>query len=83
MVSKVKSAPYRPQHYFSVSILGTVPEGAVEMGCTADGEKLYMGRAIYGGAQTPGKLQSSHGCLYIPFGGAEVCLNEYEVLVSK
>lgn len=60
-----------------------MPEGAVEMGCTADGEKLYMGRAIHGGAQTPGKLQSSHGCLYIPFAGAEVLMTEYEVLVSK
>lgn len=58
--------------------------GAVEVGTTAEGgEKLYMGRAMHGGAQTPGKLQASHGCLYIPFGGAEVCLTEYEVLVCK
>lgn len=64
-------------------LLGTVPEGAVEFGVTADGEKLYMGRAIHGGAQTPGKLQSSHGCVYLPFCGAEVCVTEYEVLVTK
>lgn len=60
-----------------------MPEGAVEMGCTADGEKLYMGRAIHGGSQTPGKIQCSHGCLYIPFAGAEVCMTDYEVLVHK
>lgn len=64
-------------------IPGAVPEGAVEVGCADDGEKLYMGRAMHGGAQTPGKLHPSHGCLYIPFGGAEVLLTEYEVLVSK
>lgn len=62
---------------------GTVPEGAIEAGVAADGEKLYIARAMYGGAQTPGKLQNSHGCLYIPFGGAEVCVTEYEVLVCK
>lgn len=62
---------------------GTVPEGALEIGMAADGEKLYMARALYGGAQTPGKLVSTHGCLYLPFGGAEVLVTEYEVLVSK
>ena len=60
-----------------------MPEGALEVGQTADGEKLYMGRALHGGAQTPGKLQPSHGCLYIPFNGAEACMTEYEVLVKK
>uniref|UniRef100_A0A1B0CT69 Uncharacterized protein n=1 Tax=Lutzomyia longipalpis TaxID=7200 RepID=A0A1B0CT69_LUTLO len=62
---------------------GTVPEGAVEVGQTADGEKLYMGRCLYNGTQTPGKVQVSHGCLYIPFDGEEVSVAEYEVLVIK
>ncbi|XP_059610669.1 natterin-3 isoform X2 [Phlebotomus argentipes] len=62
---------------------GEVPEGAVEVGQTVDGEKLYMGRCIYNGTQTPGKLQASHGCLYIPFDGEEVSVTEYEVLVIK
>lgn len=62
---------------------GTVPEGAVEVGQSADGEKLYMGRCLHGGSQTPGKIVSSHGCLYIPFDGAEVAIPEYEVLVVK
>ncbi|XP_063702949.1 uncharacterized protein LOC134832748 [Culicoides brevitarsis] len=62
---------------------GAVPDGAVEIGQTVDGEKLYMGRAFYQGSQTPGKVQASHGCLYIPFNGEEVPLNEYEVLCIK
>lgn len=62
---------------------GTIPEGAVSCGPTADGEPLYIGRAMYQGTQTPGKVQTSHGCLYIPFGGAEVSVTEYEVLCLK
>ncbi|XP_062540845.1 natterin-4-like [Armigeres subalbatus] len=62
---------------------GVVPEGAVKMGATVDGEPLYMGRALYSGSQTPGKVHSSHGCLYIPFEGAEISHSEYEVLCIK
>lgn len=62
---------------------GEIPEGAVEIGQTVDGEKLYSGRAIHSGTQTPGKVQASHGCLYIPFNGEEVALTEYEVLAMK
>lgn len=62
---------------------GEIPEGAVEIGRTIDGEKLYAGRAIHSGTQTNGKVQASHGCLYIPFQGEEVSITEYEVLVMK
>uniref|UniRef100_A0A8D7ZXG2 (northern house mosquito) hypothetical protein n=2 Tax=Culex pipiens TaxID=7175 RepID=A0A8D7ZXG2_CULPI len=62
---------------------GVVPEGAIKIGATVDGEPLYMGRALHCGTQTPGKVHSSHGCLYIPFDGAEISLPEYEVLCIK
>ncbi|XP_058830210.1 natterin-4-like [Topomyia yanbarensis] len=62
---------------------GVVPENAVKIGATVDGEPLYMGRALYSGTQTPGKVHSSHACLYIPFDGAEVSCAEYEVLCLK
>lgn len=62
---------------------GAVPEGAVQIGRTVDGEILYMGRCLHQGTQTPGKVQPSHGCLYIPFDGEEVSVPEYEVLVVK
>jgi hypothetical protein len=62
---------------------GNLPEGAVSCGATSDGELLYIGRALYQGTQTPGKVQVSHGCLYIPFNGEEVSVTEYEVLCLK
>ncbi|XP_058125211.1 natterin-4-like [Anopheles coustani] len=62
---------------------GSVPETAVKIGQTAEGEPLFMGRAIYNGSQTPGKVHSSHGCCYLPFDGAEVSVNEYEVLCVR
>lgn len=62
---------------------GSVPDGALEVGRTADGEGLFAGRCLHEGTQTPGKIQISHGCLYIPFNGEEIRVHEYEVLVSK
>lgn len=62
---------------------GAVPEGAVVCGQTAEGEALYIGRCLYQGTQTPGKVHPSHSCLYIPFAGEEVQINDYEVLCVK
>ncbi|XP_035917002.1 uncharacterized protein LOC118514324 [Anopheles stephensi] len=62
---------------------GSVPESAMKIGETADGESLYMGRAIHGGSQTPGKIHPSHGCCYLPFDGAEVSVTDYEVLCIR
>lgn len=59
---------------------GQVPAHAVPFGKTASGEDLYAGRALHNGSQTPGKIQPSHGCLYIPYGGKEVAIKSYEVL---
>ncbi|XP_046747824.1 natterin-3-like [Diprion similis] len=61
---------------------GQVPYGAVESGTTNNGEKLYVGRGYQQGTPTVGKIHPSHGCLYVPFGGREVALREYEVLVQ-
>lgn len=52
-------------------------------GQTAEGEALYIGRCLYQGTQTPGKVHPSHNCLYIPFDGAEVQITDYEVLCIK
>lgn len=60
---------------------GEVPPEAIAAGTTQDGEKLYIGRVLHEGSLSPGKVQPSHGCLYISFGGQEVRFNEYEVLI--
>ncbi|KAL7738623.1 hypothetical protein ACLKA6_006916 [Drosophila palustris] len=62
---------------------GNVPGGAVVCGRTSDGEPLYIGRGHYNGSFTPGKIHQSHRCLYIPYGGQEVRLDNYEVLVRS
>ncbi|KYM83378.1 hypothetical protein ALC53_06110 [Atta colombica] len=61
---------------------GHVPEYAVEAGRTANGEMLYVGRTYHNGAPCVGKVQRSHGVLYIPFDGKEIPYREYEVLVQ-
>lgn len=59
-----------------------IPPNAVPAGNTEDGEVLFVGRANHEGTVTIGKVQPSHKVLYIPFGGQEVPVPEYEVLVS-
>lgn len=62
---------------------GHVPEGAVLAGNTSTGEPLFIGRAHHEGSLTPGKIHRSHGCIYVPFGGAEHSMLHYEVLVAQ
>lgn len=61
---------------------GHVPPGALQAGHTDSGEPLYVGRSCYEGSITVGKVQPSHGSLYIPFGGSEVSLKEHDILVE-
>ncbi|ETN61198.1 hypothetical protein AND_007147 [Anopheles darlingi] len=62
---------------------GHVPDGAVQGGHTTTGEQLHIGRTHHEGSLTPGKIHRSHGCLYIPFGGAEQSFKHYEVLIGQ
>lgn len=59
-----------------------IPPTAIPGGQTETGEVLFVGRVNYEGTLTIGKVQPSHGCIYIPFGGMELSFNDYEVLVS-
>lgn len=62
---------------------GKLPKKAIVGGKTSTGEALYIGRANHEKSVTVGKIQPSHKCLYIPYGGKEVAIKEYEVLVEK
>ncbi|XP_036342466.1 uncharacterized protein LOC118751757 [Rhagoletis pomonella] len=62
---------------------GSVPPGAVSCGLTSLGEPLYVGRGYHANSLTPGKIHPSQGCLYIGFGGEEVTVTNYEVLVRS
>jgi Protein of unknown function (DUF3421) len=59
---------------------GNVVDRAVSTG-SENGEALYVGRALFEGSMTIGKVHPSHGCIYIPFNGVEVRLADYEVLI--
>ncbi|SPP75151.1 Hypothetical predicted protein [Drosophila guanche] len=62
---------------------GSIAPGAVMAGRAPGGEPLYVGRAHYCGSLTPGVLQQSNRCLQIPFGGQEIRISSYEVLVRS
>ncbi|XP_071440631.1 natterin-4-like [Hetaerina americana] len=58
---------------------GYVPAEAFVAG--KDGSTdLYVGRARYNNAFVPGKVHPAHGTCYIPWGGKEISLKNYEVL---
>ncbi|XP_050295291.1 uncharacterized protein LOC126735359 isoform X2 [Anthonomus grandis grandis] len=61
---------------------GNIPPNAVPAGQSEDGEALFIGRVVHDGALTVGKIQPSHGVLYIPYGGQELSFQDYEVLCS-
>ncbi|GAB1863071.1 hypothetical protein CAJAP_04150 [Camponotus japonicus] len=72
-----------PAHFNWIrSSHGHVPEHAVEAGRTTSGEMLYVGRTFHNGIPCVGKVQRSHGVMYIPFDGKEIPCREYEVLVQ-
>jgi Protein of unknown function (DUF3421) len=62
---------------------GTVPFGAVRGGTDVGGQPLYLCSARYNGGLHPGKLRREFGACYIPFGGHEVALKNYAVLVPR
>lgn len=62
---------------------GNIPTNAVAAGSTADGEPLMIGRATHDGTITVGKVQPSHGCCYIPYGGEELAYKEFEIFCSQ
>lgn len=62
---------------------GNIPDGAFVAGYCKSGEQLLIGRTHFQGSLTPGKIQRSHGCLYIPFGGLEHSVqSNFEVLIG-
>ncbi|CAH1179598.1 unnamed protein product [Phaedon cochleariae] len=58
---------------------GAVPPRAFTGG-EDNGEPIYVVRAQLNGGLIPGKLVPSHGVCYVPWGGQENAVAEYEVL---
>lgn len=59
-----------------------IPPNALTAGQTEEGEPLYIGRVVHDGSLTVGKVQPSHGVLYIPYGGQELSFRDFEILVQ-
>jgi len=62
---------------------GSVPSGAVVAGHEADGTPLYVARAATHDGLHPGKVRPAFGAANIPYGGQEIKVNPYEVLVGE
>ena len=61
---------------------GNVPDKAVVGGRDSGGEHYYIGKHSHKGDTLPGKIQKSHECLYVAYGGKEIAKKEYSVLVE-
>ncbi|HEX2927083.1 MAG TPA: DM9 repeat-containing protein [Ruminiclostridium sp.] len=61
---------------------GAIPDGAIICGWEANGTPLYTTRAKYQSGVHPGKVRKEFGAAAIPYGGQEVYVHEYEVLVA-
>jgi len=54
--------------------------GGVVGGHEANGNPLYIGRALVRNKWIPGKISTQYGMCYVPFGGKEHANSNYEVL---
>lgn len=61
---------------------GEVPPGAVVGGHEANGERLFICRAPYKGGFHPGKIRAAFRGCNIGYGGNEVTVNPYDVLIE-
>lgn len=61
---------------------GECPVGAINVGTAANGEWLFVGRCHFQGALTLGKIHPTHNTMYVPFGGREHSVQEYECLCT-
>lgn len=61
---------------------GKVPSSAIVAGNESNGEKLYICRGNYKGGVHSGKVRSAFGACNLSWGGKEVKVNPYEVLIK-
>ncbi len=61
---------------------GNIPEGAIKAGNEENGTPLYIARAYLNGGLHPGKVRPAFKAAHIPWGGREIKVSDYEVLVN-
>ena len=62
---------------------GELPEGAFLAGREANGDPLYVAKAVFNGADAVGKLNPKFAFAHIPYYGKEHEARNYAVLVQK
>jgi hypothetical protein len=62
---------------------GGIPPEAVRGGHEADGQPLFVCSAFYNEGRHPGKIRPGFGGCNIPWGGREITVPDYEVLVHE
>ena len=60
---------------------GPIPKNAIGLGVEGDGKMLYVCRAPYKGGWHPGKIRAGFKGCNIGYGGREVTVGTYDVLV--
>ncbi|XP_055859194.1 uncharacterized protein LOC129921410 [Episyrphus balteatus] len=70
-------------HWITGHHHGEIPAAAVSTGRTRNGEPVYVGRGHHHGSLTPGKVHPYEYCVYIAYGGKEIKLKTYEILVKS
>ncbi len=75
------SAADAATHWVSASF-GQIPPGAIVGGRESTGQKLYICRATYNGGVHPGKIRVEFRGCNIGYGGREVTVNQYQVLID-
>lgn len=64
-----------------VHLDGNFPPNAIAAGYEADGSALYIARASLGGGMHIGKVRANAREAFIPFGGREEIVSDFEILV--
>ena len=81
---EVLTAEVNSRYDWIPSSNGQVPSGAIQGGYNSRSEVLYIGRTLHEGVLIPGKVNPSHRCLYVAYGGKEHAYKVgYEILVAK
>ena len=62
---------------------GELPEGAFQAGHEANGDPLYVAKAVFNGADAVGKFNPKFAFAHIPYYGKEHEARKYSVLVHK
>lgn len=65
-----------------VRLTGALPRNAI-VGARENGETGYVCSAKYNGEWTPGKYFPSHDTCYIGWGGKEISIRDFYILVNK